>query len=85
VAGDVGNHTINVAVLADGAQLFETQPQTFTIVERPVPPKKFKFTRTHALIFVIALIIILAIYIKKQSIKERLWHREFRRSIRKRD
>jgi len=75
VSGTIGNHTIRAVALAGKNQLYETQPQTFTIEKRP-ELKKFKFSWVHGIILLVLILIMLVFYLKKQEIKEYFWHRE---------
>lgn len=84
VKGSTENHTINVAIVVGGEQIYETKPQNFEIVERPAPPPRFKFTAVHAVIILLLILISMILYLKRQDIKEYLWHYQLRRSIGKR-
>jgi hypothetical protein len=83
VAGTPGNHTINVIAEAGGQNIEQSMPKSFSIVERPKPPKVFKLGWGKRVLLLFIVLIIAIAFFKKKDIKEFFWHREFKKKFQK--
>ena len=83
VSGTAGNHTINVVTEVAGSKIDESMPKSFSIVERPTPPKAFKLGWKGIALILVILAILAVLYFKKKDIKDFFWHREFKKKFHK--
>lgn len=83
VPEDPGNHTLKTTVLVDGERLAESEEIKFTILEQQAPTVDFDFIWIVLLLLVV-IVVAAFLFTKRQEIKEHFWHREFKKSFRKR-
>lgn len=84
VAFTLGNHTARILVSSGEEVLYETEPLTFAVYERPKPKEPFQFKPVHALIIIIILIAVFLYFAFKRDIKEYFWRRELQKHFQKR-